>query len=710
MKARVLSVFMLVVGLALLITLAAIAKEPEPNSFSTDGGVLSAVPDSVSGRDTKDNVTQIHDMTAFTHTWWSGGPVGAAVNAIAFDPVISRTVYVATGGGGLYRSTDGGDTWDDAANDPDQGLNLGQGHGRVRDVATAEGVVYAATTGCEWFHWSTDGGDTWSHASGGPWWVEDLAVHPTVTTNLYVAGDDVYISTNGGQSWFSSSTGIDPNDWIRDLAINPITPTIIYAASDGKVYKTADGGAHWSNSGSGLPSQIVWSIAVNPLTPTIVYAGLEAEGVWRSDDGGANWSQWSGSDIHCPYVREIVIDPSDPNTVYIGTDGTGVYKRTEGDAFWTHLGPFYSTGQRRVYAIGMTANAPGTVFAGVWGDGIYKSTDGGQNWQARNVNLSALHINRIAADPNHPGIAYATARGGLFRTIDGGETWERIRDTGTWLYSDAYALAIEGNTGTIYVGMHASIIKTTDGTNWYDASSGLPAAHVWDIAINPITPTTVYAAQRWGNTSEIGVYRSKNGGANWARASSGITDTNVTAIAVDPSDPRIVYAGTEQGNVFRSTNGGDSWSWSGNGLVIHSGWPTIWDIMPDPQAAGVVYLAQSNDGVSGQGGIYKSTDYGVTWERALEGHDPRALVIDPLNHEVLITASWNDYLYRSEDAGDTWSVYDADAFTGYRYVQALAVGPTESGGWRLYAGTGTNSIWQRDIYTAVFLPLVLKNH
>ena len=713
MKARILSVFVLVMGLALFITLLVVAKEPESNILPPDGGASSAASISVSKPDTKNDAAQINDTAAFTPTWWSGGPVGAAVNAIAFDPVISRTLYIATAGGGLYRSTDGGDTWDDTPNNPSQGLNLGQGHGWVYDVATAEGVVYAATGGSNWFHRSGDGGATWSHVSGGPGWARDLAVHPAVTTTLYAAtGGGVYTSTNAGQSWFSATTGMDPNEWITEIAINPVTPTTIYAASGyGKVYKSTDGGASWNNSSSGLPGQNIWSVAVNPLTPTIVYAGLEAQGVWRSDDAGITWSQWSGSDIHCPYVREIVVDPADPDTVYIGTDGTGVYKRSEVDALWTQLGPFYSTGQRRVYAIGMTANAPNTVFAGVWGDGIYRSADGGQNWEAHNVNLSALRINRIVTDPDHPGTAYATARGGLFQTADGGQTWERVRNTGTWLYNDAFALAIEDTTHKVYVGMYASLITTTNGVNWFDASNGLSTnCFVWDIAINPVTPTTVYAAQRWGPTGEIGVYRSENGGANWAQASSGITDTDVTALAVDPNTPQIVYAGTRHGNVFRSADGGDSWTWSGNGIIIQSEWPGVGEIVPDPQMPGVVYLAHGNDGVGTQGGIYKSTDYGVTWERALEGHDPQTLVIDPLNHEVLIAASWNDYLYRSEDGGDTWSAYDADAFTGYRYVQALAVGPTGSGGWRLYAGTGTNSIWQRDIYTAVFLPLVLKNH
>lgn len=717
MKVRTLPVIVLATGLALSITLLVVAKEPAPNTLLADRDASHAVSMGVDKPSTENNATQVNGTVNSTSNWQSGGPVGAAVNAIAFDPVVSRRVYAATAGGGLYRSTDGGDTWDDAPNDPDDGLSLGKGHGWVYDLAATEGVIYAATSGYEWFHWSTDEGETWSHASGEPGWAGDLAVHPAVSTTLYAASaGGVYTSANGGRDWRSASAGMAPNEWITEIAFHPVTPTTVYASSgNGRVYRSVDGGAHWVSSSTGLSGQIVWSVAVNPVTPTILYAGLEADGVWRSEDGGDTWSPWSGGDIHCPYVREIVVDPADPKAVYVGTDGMGVYKRAEGEVSWAHLGPFYTQGQRRVYAIGMSREAPGSVLAGVWGDGIYKSTNSGEDWQACTVNLSALRISQMEADPAHPGSVYATGRGGLFKSADAGKTWERIREThgSSPLYSDAFALEIAETTGTVYVGMYGgTLITATDGVHWHAAHTGLPSScTVWDVAVNPITPTIVYAGLRWGPAEQMGVYKSTDGGAHWIRASSGLTDTDVIVVAVDPTDPQLVYAGSPRGNVFRSSDGGGNWTWSGSGVVVKNERATIWDIVPDPEAPGIVYLAQSNEGVSEQGGIYKSTDYGMTWDRVLKGHDPRALVIDPVDHDVLIAASWNDYLHRSEDGGDTWSIYDADAFPGYRYVRALTIGRTD-GGWRLYAGTGTNSVWQRDIHAGfhTYLPLVAKRH
>ena len=717
MKVRILCALSVVIGVVLVAAITAAADDETPERIGREEMMWRRAERTGGELLTRDAGAGSDATAQYTPDWWSGGPAGAAVYAIAIDPVISHTLYIATAGGGLYRSTDGGDIWDDTPNDPVDGLDLGQGDDWVDDVEACEDVVYAATWRYpDWFHRSVDGGDTWVHLSGGPLdgYANDLAVHPDITTTVYAASyGGVWTSTTAGDSWVSSCTGIDPDEEILQLAINPVTPTTIFAGSyDGRVYRTTDGGANWSDSSSGLPDQIVWSVAVNPLTPTIVYAGLEAEGVWRSDDGADSWSKWSGGDI-CPYVREIVVDPADPDNVYIGTDCSGVYRRAEGDTSWSQVGPFYTTGQRRVYALGMTANAPDTIFAGVWGDGMYKSTDGGESWEARNENLSAMAVNRIATDPKHPGRLYATAYGGLYHTIDGGRTWDRVRATQgpVPLYANALGLAVEEGTGRVYVGMYnGSLIASDDGVTWSDASNGLPTdCSVNDIAINQAAPSTLYAAPSWWcNEQERGVYRSVDRGANWQRTSAGLLETRVTAIAVDPNSPQTVYAGTRYGYVFRSTNGADSWAYSGTGII--TGGPIrVTDIQADPQTPGLVYAAHSTGGFSEDGGVYKSTDYGQTWERVLEGHEPQALLIDPLNSQVLLAASWNDYIYRSEDGGESWTPYDSDAFTGYRYTNALASAPA-GGVWRLYAGTGTNSVWQRDLYPGVFIPLVMKNH
>ena len=308
MKKRILLIFITILGLSLFITLLAGAKQADVDVLPQNESSLLHSP-SINFLDNHHNSAPINATAAFTPTWWTSGPVGAAVKSIAVDPVISNTLYLATYGAGIYRSMDGGITWDDAPNDPIHGINLGYRMRFVQDVATAEGVVYATTSGLSWFHRSTDGGTNWSHVSSSPGWANDIAVDPNITSTLYVANSSIYSSTNAGDTWFLTGTGLDSNEWITEIAINPSTPSTMYASSGrGKVYKSINGGSLWSNSSSGLPGNIVWSIAINRENTNIIYAGLESEGVWRSENAGVNWTKWSGTDI-CPYVREIVVDP-----------------------------------------------------------------------------------------------------------------------------------------------------------------------------------------------------------------------------------------------------------------------------------------------------------------------------------------------------------------------------------------------------------------
>ena len=645
--------------------------------------------------------------------WDTNGPVGASVVDFAFDPASADSVYIATYGGGLFRSSDGGSTWDDTPNNPSVGLDAGRGQGLMYSIAAGDGVLYAATSGSQWFHRSTDGGSTWSHVSDGParQRVRDLELYPGNAATVYAAVDTVYVSTDSGENWSVAGTGIAPNEWIMCLAINPYTPTIMFAGSgNGGIYESVDGGTTWVKNTVGLPDEIVWDVAINPGDPNIVYAGTEQRGVYRSADGGLTWAQWNGDGgLGCPYVRTIAINPSDPDKIFIGDDCWGVFRRSESESDWVFVGPGTApSGQHRVHALGVSPGAPNVIYAGVWGDGVFKSSDDGQTWSAKNTGLSALNINRVVADPSEPGRAYATAFGGIYRTADWGHSWERILDTDpyvgdTWpeLYQDAFGLGIDPN-GKVYVGMYQGTVSVTaDGETWENANEGIesecPQCTMYDIAINPVTPTVVYAGTYDGSESARGVFKTRTGGAPWTRMVAGLLDTEISALAVDPHHPEIVYAGTKNGRVFRSVDGGEGWNESDLGILVAAGRPQINAIEPASQIPGRVYLAQSNDDQGDiQGGVYRSNDYGATWERVLAGHDPSSLVIHPNNPNVLVVSNWDDGLYRSEDGGDTWFVAETDDFVGQRYVKTLSAGSVLSDTWSLYAGTGTNGILQRD--------------
>ena len=148
---------------------------------------------------------------------------------------------------------------------------------------------------------------------------------------------------------------------------------------------------------------------------------------------------------------------------------------------------------------------------------------------------------------------------------------------------------------------------------------------------------------------------------------------------------------------------------SNTGIVLLGGEPRIAGLLPDSQSHGTVFMAQSSAGYVGQGGVYKSTDYGLNWTQvyASTGNEPCSLAFDPTDHDVLMVNVWNDVMLRSEDGGDTWASYDP-GFFGSRYMWDIASVRTQVG-WRLYAGTETHGIWQANIGSmATYLPCVIK--
>src|SRR6266850_2477863 len=206
------------------------------------------------------------------------------------------------------------------------------------------------------------------------------------------------------------------------------------------------------------------------------------------------------------------------------------------------------------------------------------------------------------------------------------------------------------------------------------------------LAIDPLTPTTLYAGTAGG------VFKSMDGGASW----SAIGLINVSALAIDPLTPTTVYAGIGTfdmgalGGVFKSTDGGVSWNATGSLTGI------VWSLAIDPLTPTTVYAGtlgyDSFDTEPGSlGGVYKSTDGGASWSRGLS--NVSALAIDPLTPNTLYAGVYDEAandsaVYKSTDGGASWN---AIGLTGVGGVLVLAIDPTST---NLYAGTGTSGVYK----------------
>ena len=466
-----------------------------------------------------------------------------------FDPTTPSTLYALAGG--VYRSTDGGDSWSATglANPWVTALTI--------DPHTPS-TLYAGTS-CSFFpgngcssvgvFQSTNGGASWSAVNTGlpdyPY-VSALIIDPNTPNTLYVGTrSGVFQSTDSGATWSAVNAGLTDPDGnvlrVYTLAIDPSTPSTLYAATERGVFRSTNSGATWSAVNTSLTNHDVFTLAINPTTTGTLYAGTNGAGVFQSTNSGASWSAVNTGDLSGGLVNVLAIDPSTPSTLYAANE-IGAFRSTNSGASWSAI----NTGLTNlaVRALALDPHTPSTLYAGT-GDGVFKSTNSGATWTAINTGLTdpdgnVLWVRALAIDPTTPSTLYAgtwnwTSSGGrVFQSTNGGTTWTA---TGFPTGSGVEALAIDPHTpNAIYAASNGVWQSTNGGSTW--SGSNFPGLPIFD----PHTPGMLYAGV-WGG----GVFQSTDGGASWSAINTGLTNLDVRALAIDPRTPSTLYAGTRRG-------------------------------------------------------------------------------------------------------------------------------------------------------------------
>jgi photosystem II stability/assembly factor-like uncharacterized protein len=289
-----------------------------------------------------------------------------------------------------------------------------------------------------------------------------LAIDPAVPTTLYAGTqfEGVFKSLDGGSSWVAINRGMT-NRKIGALVIDPLQPATIYAGTygtdgtNGAAYKSVDGGETWAEISRGMDGAYVLSLAIDPRTPSTIYAGT-SDGLFKSTDGGGEWQSCNAGLPDDPYIISVMVDPQDPANVYavsFGTTGEGLFSSTNGAADWSAI----NTGSWTPERVVMDPLPPATLYVVGWPGGLYKSTDSGSSWEALELGPD-LHFEVMAlvVEPERPTTLYAAIRDrDLFKSTDSGENWS-VLDT---------------NLGDVFV---------------------------WTLALDPVTPSIIYAGTESG--------------------------------------------------------------------------------------------------------------------------------------------------------------------------------------------------------------------
>ncbi|HEY6064742.1 MAG TPA: hypothetical protein VIY96_01210, partial [Thermoanaerobaculia bacterium] len=229
-------------------------------------------------------------------------------------------------------------------------------------------------------------------------------------------------SGRAGLNEWTSIGPYSPGGNVRALAIDPAAPGTVYAGADGGIFKSVDSGATWGPVKNGLTSFTVFALAIDPSTHGTLYAGTNG-GVFKSVDSGASWSA-RRTGLGKIAVLALAIDPSNVSTVYAGTATAGVFRSTDGGNTWIAVNNGLS--QVEVRALAVSAPAPATIFAATPA-GVFRSTDAGATWLAPSGFASS--VRSVDVDPVNASVVYAGTEGvfttsGVFKSTDGGATWE----------------------------------------------------------------------------------------------------------------------------------------------------------------------------------------------------------------------------------------------------------------------------------------------
>ncbi len=650
----------------------------------------------------------------------------------------------------------------------------------------------------------------------------DLDTSIVITGTDFAAGATVHLGDTplGDVGWVSSTTLTATAGWGMDPGVYTVTVSNPGGASASLAgaFTVTQGIDVWTTGGP--YGGEIWTVTLHPVTPTRVYAAAQFSGLFFSGDAARQWQlTLLASPVH---QAPVSFDAARDGVMYFAISGGDAALRSQnGGITWEHV----TLPNSFLHAFSLVAHpiTSGLVYAAASAPivepvdpgepgGVYRSANWGDDWITITTGLTDTHVTALAFHPDHADRMLAGTRDGhIFTSADGGDSWswaarpgahiERLyfNPTGTheawavtaspvaefdppFLYRSAgadlstwhpisssklYSLVFHPTvSGTMWASGGSGYVSTDGGDNWSALAAG-PPGEVMDLALDPVSPTVLYAGTR-----HYGVFKSADGGATWGDANLGLAGVVPDYLALSPDDPYEIYAYAQSMGMLKSSDGGGAWqslnllrnvgggaqdplavdpftptrvylgdAWS----VTYSqtvpsvrisedggetwrvvtwtvpGAPAGWSgetlaLAPHPTIsghilAGVAFFPPNGGGLE-LGGIYASADYGEQWTELETGHSisgVTGLAYAPSNPHVVYAGTRGTGLLRSENDGQDWDVITSSLWSD-QDIGVVAVHPQDADEvWAGESGTAYVSDDAGATWTDVEVPAYVQS-
>jgi photosystem II stability/assembly factor-like uncharacterized protein len=552
-----------------------------------------------------------HSWTRFAHL---GPNDDYVLDHVVFDPQNPKKLYVSAWSfqnqqaGDVFRSHDGGKNWE-----PVPGM-----HGksvRALAISASDSKVLVAGT-LEGVYRTKDGGNSWDRISPANHAdiknVESIAVDPSNPDVVYAGTWHLAWKTpDGGATWQHINKGMIDDSDVFSIIVDKANPSIVFASACSGIYKSESSGELFKKI-QGIPfsARRTRVLKQDPTNASIVYAGT-TEGLWKSSDLGKTWKHVTNSDV---VVNDVLVDPRNSQHVLLATDRMGILSSADGTQTFSASNQGFS--HRYIAAIEADHSDPKTIYVGLINDqelgGVFMSRDGGAHWQQRSIGLGARDVFTLKQAGN--GTLVAGTNRGMFLLEKNGATWRpsntvvsetsatkvikvkgktkrvashstkrselnaRVNDveiaSNRWLAATSAGLYTSSDQGKIWTGgpvmgkqdfvavradremivaaTRSTVLVSTDGgTEWKQAPLTSFVSSVYGLAITP--DANIFVASREG------IFHSADAGKTWEHVVNGVPGKDIGSVTYDSERKRLFATSIVSSVIFQSDDNGRSW-------------------------------------------------------------------------------------------------------------------------------------------------------